>query len=163
MYKDSGSPTLPSLIMETTKKRKVAEGEAVAIHSPIADPIADDSLARKLIKLATKCTLHTVSEEKMCRRGVKEVVKSLRKGKRGLVILAADIMPVELVAHIPIMCEDRTIPYIYVESKEFLGQAALSKRATTVLMLARPPSGHDLRDKYKALFEEVLAKNPYMK
>ena len=42
--------------METTKKRKVAEGTPVAIHSPIADPIADDSLARKLIKLATKCT-----------------------------------------------------------------------------------------------------------
>lgn len=99
----------------------------------------------------------------MCRRGVKEVVKSLRKNKRGLVLIAADIMPVELVAHIPVMCEDRSIPYIYLESKDFLGQAALSKRATTVLMLARPPSGHELRDKYKELFDAVQEANPYMK
>lgn len=149
--------------METTKKRKVSETKLVHVHSPIADPIASDSLAHKLIKLATKCTFHAVSEAKMCRRGVKEVVKSLRKNKRGLVLIAADIMPVELVAHIPVMCEDRGVPYIYVESKEFLGQAALSKKATTVLMLARPPSGSELRDKYKALFEAVQEANPYMK
>lgn len=149
--------------METTKKRKVSEDHAVPVRSPIADPLASDSLARKSIKLATKCTSHTVSEGKMCRRGVKEVVKALRKNKRGLVLIAADIMPVELVAHIPVMCEDRSVPYIYLESKEFLGQAALSKRATTVLMLARPPSGHELRDKYKELFDAVQEANPYMK
>ena len=33
-------------------------------------------------------------------------------------IIAGDISPVDVITPIPIMCEDRDIPYIYVNSKE---------------------------------------------
>ena len=33
-------------------------------------------------------------------------------------ILAGDISPVDVLTHIPIICEDHHIPYIYVPSKE---------------------------------------------
>lgn len=136
---------------------KNSQLKSEAYRSPISEPMAGDRLAKKLIKLAS-----TFSDEKLTRRGVKEVVKALRKKKRGIVVLAGDISPIELVAHIPILCENNGIPYIYVRSKDDLGQASLSKRPTTVLMINRPSKSHEQRGEYKELFEKVLQANPYL-
>jgi H/ACA ribonucleoprotein complex subunit 2 len=48
---------------------------------------------------------------------VKEVVKALRKSESGLCVLAADISPIDVISHIPVLCEDTNVPYIYVSSK----------------------------------------------
>lgn len=77
-------------------------------------------------------------------------------------ILAGDITPIELVAHIPIICENNEIPYIYVKTKEELAQASLSKRPTTILMLMRPSSTSELKDEYKELHAKILESHPYM-
>lgn len=37
---------------------------------------------------------------------------------RRVVLLAGDISPVDVLTHIPIICEDQGIPYIYLPSKE---------------------------------------------
>lgn len=76
--------------------------------------------------------------------------------------MAGDILPVELVAHIPILCEKTGVPYMYVGTKETLGAGSLSKNPTTVFMLMRPSTGHDLRDQYVGLFKELVDLNPYM-
>ena len=51
------------------------------------------------------------------RRGVKDVVKAIKKGSSGIVILAADVSPVDVISHIPVLCEDARIPYVYVRSR----------------------------------------------
>jgi hypothetical protein len=33
-------------------------------------------------------------------------------------LLAGDISPVDVITHIPVVCEDLNVPYIYVPSKE---------------------------------------------
>jgi len=147
--------------MEAPSKKKKID-ESTSYKCPIADPVASKSLGKKIVKLAAKCNSQLVSEEKQAMRGVKEVVKTLRKNKKGIVILAADITPIELVAHIPIMCEDRGVPYIYVASKDFLGQASLSKNPTTVLMLLRPSKKTELYADYKQVYQEISEVNPYM-
>ena len=45
---------------------------------PIASPLADDKLCRKVLKLAKKA-----SKRKQIKRGVKEVVKAIRKKFKG--------------------------------------------------------------------------------
>lgn len=35
-----------------------------------------------------------------------------------LVVIAGDISPIDVITHVPILCEDADIPYIYVPSKE---------------------------------------------
>jgi H/ACA ribonucleoprotein complex subunit 2 len=45
------------------------------------------------------------------------------------------ISPIDVVVHLPIMCEDRQIPYFYVPSKTDLGAAASTKRPTRYYML----------------------------
>lgn len=80
---------------------------------------------------------------------MKEVVKSLRKTQAdasnssptGIVVLAADISPMDVISHIPVLCEDHNIPYIYVTSRAELGMAGQTKRPTSVVMIARDLSG----------------------
>nr|XP_009665198.1 PREDICTED: H/ACA ribonucleoprotein complex subunit 2 [Struthio camelus australis] len=52
-----------------------------------------------------------------------------------ITVLAGDTLPIEVYCHIPIMCEDRSLPYAYVPSKSDLGAAAGSKRPTCVIMI----------------------------
>ncbi|KAJ9512724.1 hypothetical protein QJQ45_019058 [Haematococcus lacustris] len=102
--------------------------------SIIAKPLADEKLCKKVLKLCKKA-----SKAKAIRRGVKEVVKALRKKQKGICILAGDISPIDVLTHIPIVCEDHQIPYIYVPSKEELGAAALSKRPTSCMLVLPKP------------------------
>ena len=63
-------------------------------------------------------------------------MKSLRQGTKGICILAGDVSPVDVIAHLPILCEEQDVPYIYVPSKQDLGYAALTKRPTSVVLVA---------------------------
>merc|ERR1711874_31140 len=39
------------------------------------------------------------------------------------VVLAADSEPLEILLHIPLLCEDKNVPYVFVRSKQALGRA----------------------------------------
>lgn len=79
-------------------------------------------------------------------RGVKEVNKALRKAPAknpsstsadvpGVVVIAGDVNPAEVIMHLPLACEDVNVPYVFVASRGELGQAARTKRPTSVVMV----------------------------
>lgn len=51
------------------------------------------------------------------------MIKAIRKANKGVVIIAGDISPIDVITPLPVLCEDADIPYIYVPSKEELGAA----------------------------------------
>ena len=55
------------------------------------------------------------------RKGTNEATKALERGKAKLVVIAEDVDPPEVVAHLPLLCDERKIPYVFVPSKEKLG------------------------------------------
>lgn len=123
---------------------------------PIATPLADDKLTKRVYKLVTKAT-----KDKKIRRGVKEVVKTIRKekapeDKKRLCVLAADITPIDVITHIPLMCEERSIPYVYIRSRAVLGQAAKTKRPTSVV-LVNLPAGSDHESLYDKCVKKIKA------
>ena len=77
----------------------------------------------------------TAAKAKQVRRGVKEVVKALKKDVKGVCVIAGDISPIDVITHVPILCEDADVPYCYVHSKEELGAAGLTKRPTSVMLI----------------------------
>lgn len=81
------------------------------------DPASQPPLPQ-VLKLAKKA-----AKRKQIKRGVKEVVKAIRKANKGVVIIAGDISPIDVITPLPVLCEDADIPYIYVPSKEELGAA----------------------------------------
>ena len=58
------------------------------------------------------------------RKGTNEATKAVERGTAKLVYIAEDVEPPEVVAHLPILCEERKIPYIFVPSKAQLGTSA---------------------------------------
>eukprot|EP01134_Creolimax_fragrantissima_P005565 CFRG5565T1 len=96
----------------------------------IAFPMASKKLTKKILKTTKKA-----AKSKQVRRGVKEVAKALRKNESGFVIIAGDISPLDVIAHLPIMCEEKNIPYCYVPSKEQLGAAGNTKRPTSCVLV----------------------------
>lgn len=43
----------------------------------------------------------------------------------------------DVISHIPVLCEDHNIPYVYVPSRAELGAAGSTKRPTSVVMLTQ--------------------------
>ncbi|OJI96843.1 hypothetical protein ASPVEDRAFT_106126, partial [Aspergillus versicolor CBS 583.65] len=117
------------------------EARPVGALVPFARPLLEEKAAKKALKSVKKAAVN-----KCLKRGVKEVVKALRKSPipapnetvsipNGVVILAADISPMDVISHIPVLCEDHGIPYIFVTSRAELGNAAATKRPTSVTMV----------------------------
>lgn len=59
----------------------------------------------------------------------------------GVVVLAADISPMDVISHIPVLCEDHHMPYIYVTSRAELGAAGSTKRPTSVVLISPERGG----------------------
>jgi large subunit ribosomal protein L7Ae len=57
-------------------------------------------------------------------KGANEVTKQVERGVAKFVVMAEDVSPEEILAHIPLLCEEKGIPYGYVPSKAELGNAA---------------------------------------
>lgn len=111
--------------------------------------MAPKKSTKRLHKLVKKA-----SQSKIVRRGVKEVVKAIRKGEKGFCVLAGDISPIDVVSHLPIMCEDRKIPYYYVPSKVDLGAAACTKRPTSCVLITSPKDSFSEISLYNKLIKE---------
>lgn len=58
------------------------------------------------------------------KKGSNEVTKAAERSNAKMVIMAEDVNPAELLAHIPLICKEKNIPFIYVESQEYLAEAA---------------------------------------
>ncbi|MDR3292064.1 MAG: 50S ribosomal protein L7Ae [Methanobrevibacter sp.] len=57
-------------------------------------------------------------------KGTNEVTKFIERGDATLVFIAEDIDPAEIVAHLPVLADEKEIPYIYLPNKDTVGGAA---------------------------------------
>jgi H/ACA ribonucleoprotein complex subunit 2 len=133
---------------ETGEEAKPYE-ELIALVNCIAKPLASKKLTKRLHKVVKKS-----QKSKRLKRGVREVVKGLRKGEKGLVVLAGDVSPIDVISHIPVFCEDKGVPYCYVPTRKGLGEAAFTKRPTSVVMIQ---SSEDYETLYQECYKTVDA------
>ena len=76
-------------------------------------------------ELSTKVleALTVVRESGKTRKGVNETTKAIEKGIAKLVVIAEDVDPPEIIMHLPILCQEKQAPFVYVPSKLDLGKA----------------------------------------
>lgn len=86
------------------------------------------------------------------RSGLKDVQTRIRKGESGIVIFAGDVSPLDIMCHLPGVCEDKDIPYVYVPSRKDLG-AALDVKRGCLVVLIRPNS--DYEEAFNELKEQL--------
>lgn len=66
--------------------------------------------------------LETARDTGKIKKGTNEVTKAVERGNTKLVLIGSDVNPPEIVMHIPMLCEEKKIPYLFV-SKADIGDA----------------------------------------
>ncbi|RDX79646.1 NHP2-like protein 1, partial [Mucuna pruriens] len=90
-------------------------GEAV---NPKAYPLADSQLSITILDLVQQAANY-----KQLKKGANEATKTLNRGISEFVVMAADAEPLEILLHLPLLAEDKNVPYVFVPSKQALGRA----------------------------------------
>ena len=85
---------------------------------PKAFPLADSALTVTILD-----TVQNAFNYKQLKKGANEATKTLNRGSAEFIIMAADTDPLEILLHLPLLCEDKNVPYVFVESKVALGRA----------------------------------------
>merc|ERR1712004_514191 len=80
-------------------------------------PLAPSQTATLVLDLITKAAASF-----QLIKGLNEVTKRIRKGNIELVIIASDPIPFEIIQHIPLLCEQKRIYYIFLDGKKKLGR-----------------------------------------
>ncbi len=70
------------------------------------------------------------------RKGTNEVTKAIERKKATLVVIAEDIDPPEIVAHLTPLSDEKGVTYVYVPSKRELGAAAGLDVGTAAIAIA---------------------------
>ncbi len=58
------------------------------------------------------------------KKGTNETTKAIERGNAQLVYIAEDVTPEEVVMHLPELCEEKDIAYLFVETQDDIGHAA---------------------------------------
>jgi len=124
-----------------------SEGTVVTLNQ-IAQPLADEKLSKRIFKLIKK----SAAKKNKLQRGLKNVQTKIRKGSTGLCIFAGDVTPIDIYCHLPIVCEDKNIPYCFVPSKRDIASALGAKRPCIVTLIS---SDDDYKELYDKCFKKI--------
>ncbi|AFL95937.1 50S ribosomal protein L7Ae [Thermococcus cleftensis] len=90
------------------------------------------------------------------RKGTNETTKAVERGQAKLVVIAEDVDPEEIVAHLPPLCEEKEIPYIYVPSKKELGAAAGLEVPAASVAIIEPGKARELVEDIAMKVRELM-------
>ncbi|KAL0369940.1 UNVERIFIED_CONTAM: NHP2-like protein 1 [Sesamum angustifolium] len=83
--------------------------------NPKAYPLADAQLTITILDLVQQAANY-----KQLKKGANEATKTLISE---FIVMAADTEPLEILLHLPLLAEDKNVPYVFVPSKQALGRA----------------------------------------
>jgi U4/U6 small nuclear ribonucleoprotein SNU13 len=78
----------------------------------------------------------------------------VNRGVCELAILSADTVPLAILLHLPLLCEDKNVPYVYVPSKVQLGRACGVSRSVIAASI-NTNEASSLATQIKALRDKV--------
>jgi U4/U6 small nuclear ribonucleoprotein SNU13 len=96
-------------------------GEAV---NPKAYPLADAQLTNTIMDIVQQAANY-----KQLKKGANEATKTLNRGISEFVVMAADTEPIEILLHLPLLAEDKNVPYVFVSTPSFAQQRLVTASA----------------------------------
>lgn len=140
----------------------------ILLTSP-AWPIADQALTQEILDLVQQAS-HYRQLKKGANEGRRQAIissrhsaaltlnppatKTLNRGISEIIILAADTAPLAILLHLPLLCEDKNVPYVYVPAKAALGRATGVSRAVIAASITTNEAS-DLMGQIRALKDKV--------
>lgn len=97
------------------------------------------------MKNQIKNALTTIAEtrDSKIRKGMNEVTKSIERVQAKLVVMAEDVSPPEILFHIPLLCEEKGIPYGYLSTKKELGNVVRINVSSSAIAIEKVGTGNE--------------------
>ncbi len=92
------------------------------------------------------------------KRGINEATKSIENSLAKLIVIAEDIEPEEIAMHLPILCEEKKINYVFVPSKLDLGRASGIDVQSAAIAIVDVGEGNDLLSEIASNIEKLRTK-----
>lgn len=89
------------------------------------------------------------------RKGTNETTKAIERGIAKLVIIAEDVDPPQIVAHLPILCDERKISYLFVPSKLELGKSSGLNVGSAATSIVEPGDGAGILNELLKTVEDL--------
>lgn len=117
--------------------------------NPKAYPLADPNLTTKILNLVKQS-----GDYHQLKKGANEATKTLNRNQSELIVLAADAEPLEILLHLPLLCEDKNVPYVFVKSKQALGRACGVQRSVVACSIVQKDNSQ-LSPQINSLHQEI--------
>ncbi|RPA86934.1 L30e-like protein [Ascobolus immersus RN42] len=117
--------------------------------NPKAFPLADAALTQQILDLTQQA-----SHYRQLKKGANEATKTLNRGISEFIVMAADTSPLEILLHLPLLCEDKNVPYVFVPSKIQLGRACGVSRSVIAASITTNEAS-ELGAQVKALKDKI--------
>ncbi|MFX0059517.1 MAG: ribosomal L7Ae/L30e/S12e/Gadd45 family protein [Candidatus Hodarchaeota archaeon] len=97
------------------------------------------------LKNEIKNKLATIAEtrDSKIRKGMNEVTKSIERNVAKIVVMAEDVSPPEILFHIPLLCEEKMVPYGYISTKKELGNVVRLNISASAIAIENVGTGND--------------------
>ncbi|CAD6589000.1 MAG: RNA binding protein snu13 [Cyphobasidiales sp. Tagirdzhanova-0007] len=120
-----------------------------AAVNPKAFPMADANLTNQILDLCQQA-----SNYKQLKKGANEATKTLNRGIAEFIVMTADTEPIEILLHLPLLCEDKNVPYVFLPSKTALGRACGVSRPVIAASVTTNEA-QDLRNQILKIKEQI--------
>eukprot|EP00183_Erythrolobus_madagascarensis_P000316 CAMPEP_0185851574 /NCGR_PEP_ID=MMETSP1354-20130828/10481_1 /TAXON_ID=708628 /ORGANISM="Erythrolobus madagascarensis, Strain CCMP3276" /LENGTH=126 /DNA_ID=CAMNT_0028552595 /DNA_START=37 /DNA_END=417 /DNA_ORIENTATION=- len=121
----------------------------MAAVNPKAFPLAEQQLTVSILDLVQQAANY-----KQLRKGANEATKTLNRGISEFIVMAADTEPLEILLHLPLLCEDKNVPYVFVPSKQALGRACGVSRSVIAASVTTN-EGSQLKNQIQNLRDQI--------
>jgi large subunit ribosomal protein L7Ae len=91
------------------------------------------------------------------KKGSNEATKAIERSIATLVLIGADVEPEEIVMHLAPLCDEKKIPYVFINKQNDIGASSGLDVGSTAAAIVKPGKAKDLVDEIIKQVNELRA------
>ena len=91
------------------------------------------------------------------KKGANEATKAIERSIATLVLIGADVEPEEIVMHLGPLCDEKKIPYIFINKQNDIGEASGLEVGSTAAATVKPGKAKELIDEIAKQINDLRA------
>jgi large subunit ribosomal protein L7Ae len=80
------------------------------------------------------------------KKGSNEATKAIERGTALLVLIGSDVQPEEVVMHLPALCDEKKVPYLFVKRQNDIGAASGLDVGSAAAAITKPGKAKEIID-----------------
>lgn len=91
------------------------------------------------------------------KKGANEATKAIERSIATLVLIGADVEPEEIVMHLAPLCDEKKIPYVFINKQNDIGSASGLDVGSTAAAIVKPGKAKDIVDELAKQITDLRA------